>query len=174
MAHFISQTTNACHMLSTWRNKISTDYTNLPKKWQKIMQKMDEEHPEIHPNRFQNIYPGANTWWYDINNETNPIDSLDDKLDGNEPTEEDDEREEIERRKRIRLGQRMLKLCKGIKRRIIIKKYFEGKSLADIGRELNMSRQLVYYHHKKALQRLRQSFRRECEKAKHKTNEQKS
>jgi len=146
-------------MLSFWRNDISKDYKDLPKKWQKVMQQLDEEHPEIRPNRFKHIYTGTNTWWYDLNNEDNPIDQIEAQLDGEDLI--DSEREELEdraRELRIQIGKKMLKCLKGVRKKIIKKKYFEEKSLAQIGRELKMSRQLVYYHHCKALEYLRQSI----------------
>ncbi len=116
------------------------------------MKQMDEEYPDILPNRFKYRYVGTDTFLYDINR----------NLQCEEGDEEeevvDDEAEEAERLYRQQLGDLMLKKLRGRQRTIVYNKFWEEKSLAQIGREMKMSRQLVYYHLKKAMKTLRDYY----------------
>lgn len=124
------------------------------------MEDLDREHPPIRPNRFQFIYTGTDTFWYDLNDKYDPTEALIDKIDGvsHEPSDKQLEEEQLEREKRIRDGKSMLNDLRGVRKKIIYKKFFEDKSFACIGRELKMSRQLVYYHYSKAMKFLREKY----------------
>lgn len=124
----------------------------IDKKWDRIMKQMDEEYPDVQPNRFKFRYVGADSYLYDINRK----DLHDDPLD--EPEDEEIHRDEDESYQR-ELGELMLKKLRGKRRQIIYKKFWEEKSLAQIGRELKMSRQLVFYHLQKALEYLRDYYK---------------
>jgi RNA polymerase sigma factor (sigma-70 family) len=124
----------------------------LDKKWQAIMDQLDEEHPEIQTNHFKYLYVGHREFIYDINNET----SEDTFIEGLEPEpEEDNSEEEAAIRE---LGEQMFKEFKGRDLQIMKLRYEEGWSFADIGRKFGMSRQLVFYHHKKNIEHLQNKF----------------
>lgn len=124
----------------------------LNSKWQRIMDELDEEHPEIQTNTFKFLYVGNREFIYDINNET----SEDTFIEQLEPEPEEDSEGETER---IRdLGEEMFGTLTGKLKTIMEMKYHDNYSLAEIGRQLGMSRQLVFYHHSKAIAQLRAQF----------------
>ena len=116
------------------------------------MKQMDEEYPDILPNRFKYRYVGTDTYLYVINR------NLECETVDEEPEPVDEEEEEKETLYRQQLGDLMLKKLRGRQRTIVYKKFWEEKSLAQIGREMKMSRRLVYYHLKKAMKRLREYY----------------
>lgn len=126
----------------------------MDKKWTKILKQLDEQYPDVERNDFKFRYVHTDTYLYDINRK----DLHDLSKDEDEGDEGDDDKLEQKRSHDIELGTLMMKKLKGKQRSIVYKKYFEEKSLAQIGRELKMSRQLVHYHLNKALQILRENF----------------
>jgi RNA polymerase sigma factor (sigma-70 family) len=127
----------------------------LNSKWQRIMDELDQEHPEIQTNTFKFLYVGNREFIYDINNETNEetfIEQL-------EPEPEEDSEGETERVRE--LGEQMFETLTGKLKTIMEMKYHDNYSLAEIGRQMGMSRQLVFYHHSKAIAQLRSQFLQE-------------
>jgi DNA-directed RNA polymerase specialized sigma subunit len=125
----------------------------LDKKWQMIMDQLDEEHPEIEPNHFKFLYVGNKEFIYDINNHSDE----DTFIDALEPEEEEDSEGETERRRE--LGSNMFEaLPEGTVRDIFDLHYNGGFGWTQIGEKLNMSKQLVYYHYKKNLELLRSLY----------------
>lgn len=131
------------------------DREQLSRKWKRIMDELDQQHPEIQTNTFKFLYVGNREFIYDINNETNE----DTFIEGLEPEPEEDSEGETEARQE--LGEQMFSALSGKLKTIMEMKYKENYSLAEIGRALGMSRQLVFYHHSKALQQLRAQFLQE-------------
>lgn len=120
--------------------------------WDKVLEELDRDYPEIKIDTFSNLHVGLNPSLYDLNNKYNPEEDLIKKLDGEEEMEEEDNTPQM-----IELAEEMLeKLCP-LHQDILKRFFYEEKSMAQIGRELGMSRQLVYYHKKIAIQTL-QSF----------------
>lgn len=118
----------------------------MDKKWINILKQLDEEFPEVERNDFKFRYVHTDTYLYDINRK----DLHDDPHEEREETPTDPAKRQAD----IELGSLMLKRLKGKQKQIVYKKFWEEKSLAQIGRELKMSRQLVHYHLNKALQLL--------------------
>ena len=125
----------------------------LDKKWQRIMDELDEEHPEVLTNHFKFLYVGNREFIYDINNDTDE-DTFIEQL---EPEPEEDSEGETERIRE--LGAEMFEtLPEGTVRDIFDLHYNQGLGWTQIGIKLNMSKQLVYYHYKKNLELLRSLY----------------
>lgn len=118
-------------------------------KWKRIMKQMDEEYPDILPNHFKFKYVGTSTFLYDINNQYDP--------DYEPPPDPDPDG--IKHQHDMELGDLMLKSLRGKQYQIVYKKFWEEKSFAQIGRELNISRQLVYYHYNRAITKLQKLYK---------------
>jgi len=124
----------------------------LDTKWQRIMDELDAEHPEIQTNTFKFLYVGNREFIYDINNKS----SEETFLEQLEPEPEEDSEGETQRVRE--LGTEMFGALSGKLKTIMEMKYHDNYSLAEIGRQLGMSRQLVFYHHSKATAHLRSLF----------------
>lgn len=126
----------------------------ISKRWEAKLKKLDEEHPDIQPNTFQFIYAGSDDFWFDLNNRYDPTDDWIDELDGDQPPPPPP-KDTVGREK---LAHSMLKALDRKERKIVKAHLFENKSFAQIGREMNCTRQNVKYHYDKSLAKLRDKF----------------
>lgn len=124
-------------------------------KWNKILEELDEELPPIREDRHKFIYAGDNEGWFDLNNKYDPIQELENEIDGIvEDTTEEDEMREAE----IELGAKMLNSLDGLQGKIIRMRFEEGLTFREIGEKLGKSKQLVHYHYKRAIKALGDKF----------------
>lgn len=112
------------------------------------------EHPDIEINTWKNLYVGDREFIYDINNDLHdPIEELEQKLDGTWEEDEDDSYEN-----EIELGNKMFLSLSPEDQYIIRRHVYEGASLAQIGREKGYTRQNAKHHYERIKKLLAKSF----------------
>ena len=127
----------------------------LDSKWQKIMDELDREHPEIKTNTFRNVYVGDREWLFDYaqNDTVDFEDEMERRLDGVEP-----EIDTVDYEANIKLGEEMIASLKE-KDQYIVRQHLEhGRSYAAIARDLGCTRQNIKYHYERIIKKLKESW----------------
>jgi len=126
----------------------------LDAKWQKIMDELDKEHPEIKTNTFRNVYVGDREWLYDYAQ----IDSVD--FEDQMQRHLDGEVEQVDHsyEEDIKLGEEMLATLKERDRYIVEQHLRLGRSYAAIARDLGCTRQNIKYHYERIIKKLKQRW----------------